>query len=130
MKLKHTVCLVLAISVSGFSAARAAMPTGDAAKGQALFASNCAACHNAAKGGGDGQGPNLYDVYGRKAGSEAGFPYSTGFAKTNFVWDAPHLDQWLTKPTSLIPGSYMMYQQPDPQIRADIIAYLKSLDSK
>jgi cytochrome c len=130
MKLKHTVAVVIAISICGMAAARAAMPAGDAAKGQALFATNCAACHSAAKGGGDGQGPNLYDVYGRKAGSEAGFAYSTGFAKTNFVWDAPHLDQWLTKPTSLIPGSYMMYQQPDPQIRADIIAYLKTLDAK
>jgi cytochrome c len=130
MKLKHTVAVVIAISICGMAAARAAMPAGDAAKGQALFATNCAACHSAAKGGGDGQGPNLYGVYGRKAGSEAGFAYSTGFAKTNFVWDAPHLDQWLTKPTSLIPGSYMMYQQPDPQIRADIIAYLKTLDAK
>jgi len=104
-------------------------PTGDPAKGAALFNSNCAACHNATKGGGDGQGPNLYTVYGRKAGSEAAFPYSTGFAKAGFNWDDAHLDAWLTKPTSVIPGSYMMYQQPDPQIRADIIAYLKSLGS-
>lgn len=130
MKWQNKVWFFFALSIPGLAAAHAAMPVGDAAKGQALFASNCAACHNAAKGGGDGQGPNLFSVYGRKAGSEAGFPYSSGFAKTNFVWDAPHLDQWLTKPTSLIPGSYMMYQQPDPQIRADIIAYLKSLDPK
>lgn len=107
-----------------------AAPTGDATKGAALFTSNCAACHNAVKGGGDGQGPNLYTVYGRKAGSEPGFAYSAGFAKAGFNWDDTHLDAWLTKPSSVIPGSYMMYQQPDPQVRADIIAYLKSLGSK
>lgn len=112
------------------SHAAIAAPTGDATKGAALFTSNCAACHNAVKGGGDGQGPNLYTVYDRKAGSEAGFAYSAGFAKANFNWDDAHLDAWLTKPTSVIPGSYMMYQQPDPQIRADIIAYLKSLGTK
>ncbi len=110
--------------------ALAAMPPGDAVKGAALFNSNCAACHSADKGGGDRQGPNLYTVYGREPGSEAGFAYSDGFAKTTFRWDEAHLDAWLTKPTALIPGSYMMYKQADPHIRADIIAYLKSLGSK
>ncbi len=131
MKLRYAAALSFGTLFSGLIAAQScmasAMPTGDAARGAILFASNCAACHSAAKGGGDGQGPNLYTVYGRKAGSEAGFPYSGGFAKQSFAWDDAHLNQWLTKPTSLIPGSYMMYQQPDPQIRADIIAYLKSL---
>jgi cytochrome c len=122
--------LTFALILSSNTIAYAAMPAGDPAKGATLFASNCAACHSATKGGGDEQGPNLYSVYGRKAGSEAGFAYSDGFAKTNFAWDDAHLDAWLTKPTAVIPGSYMMYAQPSPQIRADIIAYLKSLDSK
>jgi cytochrome c len=127
MKLNHAAAFIVASIFSGSLAAQAAMPPGDPLKGEALFASNCAACHNANKGGGDGQGPNLYNVYGRKVGSEAGFAYSAGFAKQSFVWDDAHLDAWLTKPASVIPGSYMMYAQPDPQIRADIIAYLKSL---
>jgi cytochrome c len=72
------------------------------------------------------QGPNLYGVYGRKAGTEAGFAYSDGFKTAGFVWDASHLDKWLTKPTSVISTTYMMYAQPNAQIRADIIAYLKT----
>ena len=130
MKRTYAALVIMAVSITGFAVAKAGMPQGDPAKGASLFASNCAACHSAVKGGGDEQGPNLYTVYGRKAGSEAGFAYSDGFAKTNFVWDDAHLDKWLTKPTSVISTSYMMYAQPDPQIRADIIAYLKSLDSK
>jgi cytochrome c len=130
MKSYRLPVLTLAIVFSGTAFAHAAMPTGDPAKGAALFSSNCAACHSAVKGGGDEQGPNLYDVYGRKVGSEAGFAYSSGFATAKFNWDDAHLDAWLTKPTAVIPGTYMMYAQPDPQIRADIIAYLKSLDSK
>jgi cytochrome c len=129
MKTKSVLFIASAISFAATIAA-ADMPPGDATRGAALFASNCAACHSAAKGGGDGQGPNLYSVYGRKVGSEAGFPYSSGFAAQSFTWDDVHLDKWLTKPTSVIDGSYMMYQQPDPQIRADIIAYLKSLGGK
>jgi cytochrome c len=126
----NQVLAIAALSVIASTAvALAALPPGNAARGATLFASNCAACHSAAKGGGDGQGPNLYSVYGRPAGAEKGFPYSTGFASAKFVWDTPHLDQWLTKPTAVIPTAYMMYQQPDPQIRADIIAYLQSLDS-
>ncbi len=126
MKLVFSAAVLIG---SIFAQAAIAAPTGDATKGAALFTSNCAACHSAVKGGGDGQGPNLYTVFGRRAGSEPGFPYSTGFARANFNWDDTHLDSWLTKPTGVIPGSYMMYQQPDPQVRADIIAYLKSLGS-
>jgi cytochrome c len=110
-----------------FAASSMAMPPGDAVRGKTLFASNCAACHSAAKGAPDGQGPNLWGIYGRKPGQEPGFAYSDDFKKTDFVWDDAHLDKWLTQPASLIPDSYMMYQQPDPQIRADIIAYLKTL---
>jgi cytochrome c len=110
-----------------FAASALALPPGDAARGKTLFASNCAACHSAAPGAPDGQGPNLWGVYGRKAGSEKGFAYSDDFAKADFVWDEAHLDKWLTQPTSVVADSYMMYQQPDPQIRADIIAYLKTL---
>jgi cytochrome c len=110
-----------------FAASALAQPPGDATQGKALFASNCAACHAAAPGAPAGAGPNLWGVYGRKPGAEKGFAYSDGFAKADFVWDDAHLDKWLTQPTNVIPGTYMMYQQPDPQIRADIIAYLKTL---
>lgn len=104
-----------------------ALPPGDAAHGKTLFASNCAACHADAKGAPDGQGPNLWGIYGKKPGQEAGFAYSDDFKTADFVWDEAHLDKWLTQPSSVFPDSYMMYQQPDPQIRADIIAYLKTL---
>ena len=104
-------------------------PTGIPSRGQALFSSQCAACHADQKGAPDRQGPNLWGIYGAKPGSQRGFAYSDDFAKAAFIWDEAALDQWLTQPTRLIPDSYMLYQQPDPQIRADIIAYLKTLKS-
>jgi cytochrome c len=130
MKSNRGIALSFTIFFSSTTLALAAAPVGNPAQGKILFASNCAACHSAAKGGGDEQGPNLYTVYGRKAGSEPGFAYSDGFKSANFKWDEAHLNQWLTKPTLVISTTYMMYAQPDPQIRADIIAYLKSLEDK
>lgn len=102
-------------------------PTGIASRGKVLFSSNCAACHADRRAAPDRQGPNLWGIFGAKPGSQPGFAYSGDFARADFSWDEAHLDKWLTKPTSLIPDSYMLYQQPDPQIRADIIAYLKTL---
>ena len=44
--------------------------TGDIDNGKSKFA-QCAACHTTAEGGPNMTGPNLYGVFGRKAGSPA-----------------------------------------------------------
>ena len=44
----------------------AANAAGDAKSGADVF-KRCAVCHTAEKGGGDGLGPNLFGVIGRKA---------------------------------------------------------------
>jgi cytochrome c len=41
-------------------------------KGEAVF-KKCAACHNAAQGGANGIGPNLYGIVGAPHASRAGF---------------------------------------------------------
>jgi cytochrome c len=92
--------------------------------GRTLFRNQCATCHADAKGNPDRQGPNLYGVVGRKAGSEPGFHYSGGFAKADFAWDDAYLDQWLANPQSVIPGTNMMYRQAKPGVRQAIIRYL------
>ncbi len=93
--------------------------------GAALFSSQCGVCHTLSAKDPMLQGPNLGDVYGRKVGSVAGFAYTPDFTAAKFVWDAPHLDAYLTNPTSVLADSYMQYQQPDASIRAQIIAFLK-----
>jgi cytochrome c len=94
--------------------------------GATLFRNQCAACHTIAQGGPPGQGPNLFGVVGRKAGSVKGFAYSPGFAKVDFVWDEPHLDAWLTNPQAVIPNAIMMYSQAKPAVRHAIIVYLET----
>jgi cytochrome c len=90
-----------------------------------LFASQCGTCHTVEYNAAPRQGPNLAGVFNRKAGTLSGFHYSPGFANAAFVWDDNHLDAWLANPQKLIPGAVMLYRQPDPAIRASIIAWLK-----
>ena len=73
-------------------------------------------------------GPNLRGIYGRPAGSVAGFQYSKTFMKTlqGMEWNEAALDVWITNPQAWVPGVYMFYKQPDPEIRRKIILYLKA----
>ena len=103
----------------------AAYQSADLDNGQAKFAL-CKSCHTVVQGGGNMVGPNLYGVFGRKAGTSPGFTYSDGLKTSGIVWDAATLDKWITNPRALIPGTKMTYiGMSDPKDRTDVIAYLK-----
>jgi len=76
-------------------------------------------------------GPNLRGVYGRPAGSVAGFQYSSVFSQTlkGMEWNEAALDVWITSPQAWVPGVYMYYKQPDPEVRRKIILFLKANSS-
>jgi cytochrome c len=111
------------------AAALAALPapynTGDLSNGQSKFAL-CRSCHTITEGGPDLTGPNLYGVFGRQAGSKAGYAYSDAVRAAGFAWDAEHLDKWLSNPREFMPGTKMTFAGlHDPKDRIDLIAYLK-----
>ena len=111
------------------SAALAQMPLPEAKPpdGPTLFKQQCATCHTNNATDPVRQGPSLFGVIGRHAGSVNGFHYSAGFTKADFIWDDTRLDAWMTNPQAMIPGAVMAYRQAKPEIRAAIIAYLKEL---
>jgi cytochrome c oxidase assembly protein subunit 11 len=94
----------------------------DPAHGRALFAERCAACHALDR---NKIGPVLGGVFGRKAGSAAGYNYSAALRSAGFVWSADNLDRWLTDPKAFVPGAKMPIRVLDAPSRKDLIAYLR-----
>ena len=99
----------------------------DLENGQAKFAL-CKSCHTATAGGESAVGPNLYGVFGRKAGSLPGFAYSDGVKALGYAWDAEKIDRWITNPRAVVSGTKMTYAGLEsPKDRVDVVAYLKVL---
>ena len=134
-KLRATRLIGLAIGlglcgatpVAGTAMAQMPLPEAKPPDGPTLFKQQCATCHTNNLSDPVRQGPSLFGVIGRHAGSVDGFHYSAGFAKADFVWDDTRLDTWMSNPQAMIPGAVMAYRQAKPEIRAAIIAYLKEL---
>ena len=101
---------------------------GNPARGKSLFAQRCSICHQPQKGGKNGVGPALYGAFGAGAGKRPnGFVYSARLKASTIVWTPDKLNQWIQKPTSLVPGVKMVLPPVTaPQDRADIIAFLAS----
>jgi cytochrome c2 len=95
---------------------------GDAQRGKILFEKRCTGCHAM---DGEREGPRLAGVFGRKAGSVPGFPYSKGLINYGLTWNEVTLDRWLTDPDLIAPDTMMDFQVPKAQERADLIAYLR-----
>ena len=103
---------------------------GDLANGRRQFA-KCRSCHVIEKGGDNRVGPAVHGIFGRTAGTAAGFAYSPALKGAGFVWDGGKLDQWLADPKGFLPGNRMTFvglkQEKD---RRDVIAYIKVKSSK
>lgn len=115
------------VPILALSAVAASAHAQDAAAGKRAFL-KCVACHSLAKGAPNKIGPNLFGVVGRKAGTAPGFRYSAAMkAKAGAItWDAASLDKWLTRPSTVVPGTSMAFGGvPNPAERAAIIGYLK-----
>lgn len=99
--------------------------TADLANGESKFAL-CKSCHSVEKGGADGVGPNLYGVFGRKAGSKDGYAYSDSVKALKVTWDAATIDKWITNPKAMAAQTKMTYMGMDnAKDRVDTVAYLK-----
>jgi cytochrome c len=96
--------------------------SGDATRGKSVFDKRCTGCHAME---GDREGPRLAGVFGRKAGSVAGFNYSAGLKNSEITWDEATLGKWLSDPDMLVPDNKMDFHVPTAQERSDLIAYFK-----
>ena len=102
------------------------LASADAGAGEAVF-KKCQACHSGEKGGPNKVGPDLWDIVGRKKGSHAGFAYSDGLKNAGGEWTYDDIFKYLANPGAMIPGSKMAFRLPNPEQRAQVIAFLRTL---
>ena len=95
-------------------------------RGAELFRA-CAACHTVTPDGGNRAGPTLHGLFGRRAGSVPGYPYSEALRDSDIVWTEETVGRLFELgPHEFTPDSKMPLQRmPDDEDRAALIAYLK-----
>jgi cytochrome c len=130
-KLRAALPIGLAFGIAMLAVGRAAAqltpPPAKPPDGAMLFKQQCAVCHTTNASDPARQGPSLFNIVGREAGTAEGFRYSPGFATAKFKWDEQKLDAWLVDPQAVIPGAIMPYKQAKPELRMAIMSYLKEL---
>ncbi|QMW23990.1 c-type cytochrome [Sandaracinobacteroides saxicola] len=119
------LALIATALATPVSAQTYASMKGNAANGAKLFL-QCKACHTLTPGK-NMVGPSLAKVIGRTAGSVPGYNYSAANKKSGIVWTEAKLFEYLAGPKKTVPGTKMAFAGfPDPQKRADVIAYIKA----
>lgn len=115
--------LILAVAAALSAPAMAQEAQGDAEAGAEIYAADCRTCH------GGMIAPALRGVVGRQIASLPAYPGFSAALKTKSgqTWTEAALDAFLAAPADFAPGTLMSKSVPDAQMRADIIAYLKSL---
>ncbi|WP_102109199.1 c-type cytochrome [Oceaniglobus roseus] len=101
-------------------------PPGQMDNGERQFQRKCSICHTLGPDGARRAGPTLHGLFGRQAGSVAGYPYSETLAGSEIVWSAETIDLLFDQgPDHYIPGSKMPMQRiTGAGDRADLIAFL------
>lgn len=99
----------------------------DATAGERQFLRRCSVCHTLSPDDMNRAGPTLYGLFGRRAGTLPGYPYSEGLRRSQIVWNEKTVgDLFDHGPDIVTPGSKMPLQQiPDEKARRALIAFLK-----
>jgi cytochrome c len=101
-----------------------AVATGDPGHGKKIFA-KCQACHSL-EAGVNKVGPSLHGVIGRASATAPSYNYSDAMKNAHVNWTPDVLNQYLTNPKKMVPGTKMTFPGlPKEQDRADVIAYLQ-----
>ena len=107
-----------------------ALGAGDAEKGAIVFHNHCDFCHSFRLEDGNGSGPNLSSVVGRKAGTFPDFGYSKTMKELGVIWDEHNLTTFVQGPSAMVPGTRMIKVRPvTPDDLPDLIAYVLAAGS-
>ena len=116
---------VLAATFSGLfiTGAQAA----EAALGEKVFIQRCGLCHEAVTEK-NKVGPSLKGLFGRAAGSVAGFAYSGAMKASGVTWSEETLKAFLTNPKDFVPNNKMAFNGVKREGEMEnLIEYFKEL---
>ncbi|WP_210200432.1 c-type cytochrome [Cohaesibacter celericrescens] len=89
----------------------------------------CKACHQIGVGAKNRIGPQLNNLFGRKAADVVGFKYSIAIRRQGddgLVWHADKLDAYIENPKNLVTGTRMNFAGiKDAEERIALLAYLR-----
>lgn len=101
----------------------------DLAAGDNFFERKCSQCHDGEKSGGHAKGPFLWNVFGRRAGSSAGFEFSEAMKRAGVTWDYATLDHYLANTELAVPGKTMNFSGiEDAALRAAVVMHLRKMN--
>ncbi len=122
------IVAVLAALLLVAPASGLAQMEGDADRGAKVYR-KCAICHQIGEAAKNRIGPHLNGLFGRAAGTVAGYKYSDHMKRASadgLVWTFETLDAFLENPRSLVSATRMSFRGlKKPQERADVLAYLR-----
>ena len=119
--------LMIIAALGAAALAQSAGAAGNPVQGKLVF-QRCEMCHRADKGGGNGLGPNLFGIVGRKAGSLSDFSYSAAMKNSGIIWTTDKLNAYVTHPAAVVPGNRMAFAGiGNPDQVNDVVAYLATL---
>ncbi len=103
--------------------------TADIAEGKEFFMRKCSSCHDEYKSEIHGKGPNLWNVFGRTAGTSEGFEYSDAMRQSGHIWNFATLNYYLTRTERAVPGRIMNFRGiRQDKYRAKLLLFLSTLN--
>ena len=100
----------------------------DAAAGEKVFLV-CKVCHQVGNSAKNAVGPVLNGLFGRKAGTVAGYSYSNANKNSGITWDEATFSEYINDPKAKVPGTKMaLAGLKDEQKIKDLITYLHTFD--
>lgn len=91
----------------------------------------CVFCHTMDKGGEDRVGPNLYAIFGQRAGTVPNFYYTpelTAAGRNGLIWTDETIAAYIADPQGFIKGTTMIISSgpiPDPKVQQAVVNLLK-----